>query len=82
VYDRYRRPHRWTDSQQRYWTQQRQRVLSTSRDRTATQQTVTRDNWSGFSRPQTTNRRDTTRREDIRRDDMRRDRRSDSTRPQ
>lgn len=79
VYDRYRRPHRWSDSQQRYWTQQRERVVSSSRDRNTAQQSVTRENWGGFSRPQGTQ---TNRRDSNRRDDTRRDHRSDSTRPQ
>jgi hypothetical protein len=46
VYDTYRRPHRWSDSQQRYWSQRRNTVLSDSRTRN---RNLT-DNWSGFDR--------------------------------
>ena len=79
VYDRYRRPHTWSDSQQRYWTQQRERVQSADRNRpNARERTTVRENWSGFNRPQATQ---NNRRDDNRRNDNR-DRRSDSTRPQ
>ena len=54
VYDSNRRPHRWTDRQQRYWTTRRQQVLSHDRTRAqgthteATTTTPIRENWSGF----------------------------------
>jgi hypothetical protein len=77
VYDRYRRPHVWSDSQKRYWTQRRERVLesSKSRDSGARERTVLRENWSGFSK------RD---RSDSRRQvrENRNARKSDDTRPQ
>jgi hypothetical protein len=81
VYDSYRRPHVWNDTQQRYWTRQRDRALTTARthDRQANQQTVIRENWSGFNRP---NRTDSNRRDNNRHDDNRGNRRSDSVRPQ
>ena len=46
VYDRYRRPHRWSDQQRRYWTD-RQRTFSS-----ATRRNVRdlRDNWQDFRR--------------------------------
>lgn len=45
VYDRYRRPYRWTDAQRRYWNLRRQQALasSTSRDRV-----IIRNNWRDF----------------------------------
>ena len=46
VYDSYRRPSVWTDTQRRYWTQRVQRYRSTS----GTTTTATRPDWSGFSR--------------------------------
>ena len=53
VYDIYRRPHRWTDAQQRYWTERRQRAVSTS----TTRQPVTiRENWGDFDRSRVRNR--------------------------
>ena len=54
VYDSYRRPHVWSDSQQRYWSSRRQQVLSHDRTSTqgthtqATTSTAVRENWSGF----------------------------------
>jgi hypothetical protein len=48
VYDRYRRPHRWTDSQRRYWTVQRERAVRASPTR---ERVIVRENWSGFRRP-------------------------------
>ena len=45
VYDVYRRPYVWTDSQKRYWTTRRQAVTSTGNKTTAVA-----PNWSGFSR--------------------------------
>lgn len=45
VYDRYRRPFRWTDAQRRYWLERRQQAVQTSRDRV-----IVRENWSGFRR--------------------------------
>lgn len=45
VYDTYRRPTVWTDSQRRYWTQRVQRYRSTS----GTTTTVTKPDWSGFT---------------------------------
>ena len=50
VYDRYRRPHRWTDAQRRYW--ERQRGIATSSGG------VSRviENWADFQNgPQTSN---------------------------
>lgn len=47
VYDRYRRPYRWTDAQRRYWTIRRERALATS---TTSQPVVIRDNWGDFDR--------------------------------
>jgi hypothetical protein len=45
VYDQYRRPHRWTDAQRRYWEQRRQARRSDA----GTTQTQVVQNWSGFS---------------------------------
>ena len=55
VYDSYRRPHRWNDTQRRYWSQRSgghhrdggtwQRSSGTYRSTT-----TTRPNWSGFQR--------------------------------
>jgi hypothetical protein len=42
VYDRYRRPHRWNDSQRRYWEQRRHGWRGSSRE--------VRDNWREFGR--------------------------------
>lgn len=47
VYDRYRRPHRWTDRHRRYWEQRRQRSLADGFRQIAT-------NWSDFDRSQAT----------------------------
>ena len=47
VYDIYRRPHRWTDAQRRYWNALRERALSSSTD---SQPVVIRENWDDFSR--------------------------------
>ncbi len=48
VYDQYRRPHRWSDRQKRYWTERRNRV---ERSHSDSRQPVTiRENWSGFDR--------------------------------
>jgi hypothetical protein len=44
VYDSYRRPHRWSGDQERYWTTRR----SNWQGRTGT--TWSRENWSGFNR--------------------------------
>ena len=44
VYDSYRRPFRWSSSQQRYWTVQRSRALSSGRN------VVIRENWTDFNR--------------------------------
>jgi hypothetical protein len=48
VYDTYRRPHMWSDSQRSYWTQRRAVTGTTVRT------TSVRPNWSGFTRPRTT----------------------------
>ncbi|WP_431358082.1 hypothetical protein [Sphingomonas anseongensis] len=82
VYDSYRRPHVWSDSQRRYWSSRRDRALdttrnhrSTTRDRSSTttsKQTVLRENWSGFERRDGDTRK-------VRTD--RRERRSDDSRP-
>ena len=45
VYDSYRRPRLWSDTQQRYWTRRRQAVTSRS-----TTSDSTTPNWSGFER--------------------------------
>jgi hypothetical protein len=45
VYDSYRRPHRWTDAQRRYWTVRREQALTTT-----TTRPIVSQNWSGFSR--------------------------------
>ena len=55
VYDIYRRPHRWTDAQRRYWTDRRQRALSSG---TTSQPVTIRENWNDFRRDRTTVRRD------------------------
>jgi hypothetical protein len=47
VYDTYRRPHRWTDAQQRYWTALRDRAVATS---TTSTPVVVRENWNDFDR--------------------------------
>lgn len=44
VYDSYRRPHRWSGDQERYWTSRR----TNWQGRTGT--TWSRDNWSRFDR--------------------------------
>ena len=46
VYDRYRRPHVWTDSQKRYWTERRNRILSDGK----VKEQALRENWTGFDR--------------------------------
>ena len=46
VYDSYRRPHRWTDAQRRYWTVRRQQAVSS----TSTTRPIIRENWDGFRR--------------------------------
>lgn len=51
VYDVYRNPYRWTDSQRRYWTLRRERALATS---TTSQPVVIRDNWDDFKRDKST----------------------------
>ena len=50
VYDRYRRPHRWSDRHRRYWEQRRQRSLADGFRNIAT-------NWSDFDRTSTTTQR-------------------------
>lgn len=49
VYDSYRRPYRWNDQQQRYWTQRQQSVMTTANTRNYRQPQF-RENWSGFNR--------------------------------
>ena len=49
VYDSYRRPHRWSDQQQRYWTQRQQSVTTTATTRNY-QRPQFHENWSGFNR--------------------------------
>lgn len=44
VYDVYRRPHVWSDSQRRYWVSRRPAVTTT------TKTTVIKPNWDGFKR--------------------------------
>ena len=79
VYDSYRRPHRWSDSQRRYWTHRRDSALSTSRSSTTStattsqQQSAIRENWSGFNQRDRNGRRTDT--------DRTRSRRSDDSRP-
>ena len=45
VYDSYRRPRVWTDTQRRYWLGRQQAVRSTG-----VRTTTVRPNWSGFTR--------------------------------
>jgi hypothetical protein len=47
VYDRYRRPHRWSDAQRRYWSQRRDQASRSSNDG---RHVVIRENWNDFSR--------------------------------
>lgn len=49
VYDRYRRPHRWDDRQKRYWTERRERAMSSSMQAGQRPQEP-QANWSGFER--------------------------------
>jgi hypothetical protein len=49
VYDSYRRPHRWNDQQQRYWTQRQQSVTTTATTSNR-QRPQFHENWSGFNR--------------------------------
>jgi hypothetical protein len=49
VYDSYRRPHRWNEAQEHYWTQRQQSVTTTATTRTGHEPTF-RENWSGFNR--------------------------------
>jgi hypothetical protein len=46
VYDRYRRPHVWSDAQRRYWEQRRDRALKTGK----VKENAIRDNWDAFKR--------------------------------
>ena len=46
VYDRYRRPHRWTDAQRRYWESCRERAMSSKEFRRQIEAQT--QNWSGF----------------------------------
>jgi hypothetical protein len=48
VYDRDRKPHRWTDEQQRYWNALRQQAISSKEFRELMQQNANQQNWSGF----------------------------------
>lgn len=48
VYDSYRRPHRWNEAQERYWSQRQQSVRTTATTRTGRQPTF-RENWSSFN---------------------------------
>ena len=45
VYDSYRRPHRWTHAQRRYWSVRRERAL-----RDGGKRVIFRDNWDDFDR--------------------------------
>ncbi len=49
VYDRYRRPHVWNDTQKRYWTERREQALKSGG---ASRQSAPppAENWSGFDR--------------------------------
>jgi hypothetical protein len=47
VYDTYRRPHRWTDAQRRYWSQRVERAQAST---SGNQRVVIRENWNDFSR--------------------------------
>jgi hypothetical protein len=90
VYDRYRRPHVWSDRQRRYWSNRREHWQRTDRDhdrwqrndrnhdRATSSRAVVRENWSGFERPQ----RAQSRSDSNRRTETRRTQRSDSVRPQ
>ena len=44
VYDQYRRPYRWTSTQQRYWTDRQRAYSNRTRSRATT------SNWSDFAR--------------------------------
>jgi hypothetical protein len=46
VYDRYRRPHVWSDAQKRYWSERRERALKTGK----VKENAIRDNWDSFKR--------------------------------
>ena len=46
VYDRYRRPHRWSDRERQYWVRLRPRTTSTTTTTTA----AVSPNWTGFTR--------------------------------
>jgi hypothetical protein len=46
VYDRYRKPHRWTDEQRRYWEARRKQAVSSEEFRR--QMEAQSQNWSGF----------------------------------
>jgi hypothetical protein len=46
VYDRYRRPHRWTDAQRRYWESRRQQAMSSKEFRR--QMEARAQNWDRF----------------------------------
>jgi len=46
VYDRYRRPHVWSDSQKRYWSERVEKARRTE----GTSSRPLRENWSGFNR--------------------------------
>ena len=47
VYDRYRRPYRWSDRQRRYWSERRERAVNTTQ---TADRRVLRENWSDFER--------------------------------
>ncbi len=49
VYDIYRRPHRWSDAQRRYWRERLERAR-----RSDGQRVVIRDNWDDFRRDRST----------------------------
>jgi hypothetical protein len=47
VYDAYRKPHRWTDAQRRYWRERLERARASSG---SSQPVVIRENWNDFPR--------------------------------
>lgn len=49
VYDSYRRPHRWSDRQERYWGERQQSVTNSATARQY-QRPQFHENWSGFNR--------------------------------
>lgn len=55
VYDSYRQPHTWTSSQRDYWTN-RQKAYSSAVQKQTRRAPTLRQDWSGFTQQQTTDR--------------------------